>query len=462
MSHSIGKNFGYNIILTMSTYIFGLIIFPYVSRVLGVDMIGRVNFADQTVNYLRILAAMGVGTVGVREIASCGNDREKRSQVFSDIFSFVLILASAALVALALLTFSVPKLAEIKSLLFIGSFYLFFSSIMIEWFYQGIEDFRFVTIRSVIVKCIYVLLVFLLVKSPEDFCIYYLLMTGCIVINALINLTYSRRFVRLDLRGAHPGRYAKSILSLGVYMIMLSFFSTFNVIYLGMVKGEHEVGIYTTATKIYMLILGILSAYTAVMMPRMTSLLSENKVDEFKGKLYGSFNLVFCVAFPLIAGGIILAPQIIGVLAGEQYLEAIPVMRIIMPLVLIIGLAQIWVMQILLPMKKDNVVLWSAIVSAVVGVLLNVSLVGKFSYIGSAAAMLGAELTNDTITFVYALKKGYLVFPLKRMFGYLLASLPYLIICLSCSMLFKNAFVVLGTAMVLCLSWFAAVVKIYR
>lgn len=461
-SASIKKNFTYNVILTMSTYIFGLIVFPYVSRVLGVDMIGRVNFADQTINYLHVLAAMGIGTVGVREIAACGDDRRKRSQVFSDMFSFILVLALVSVFILLVMIFTVPQFTEIKRLLFVGSFYLFFASVSIEWFYQGMEEFRFVAIRSILVRLIYVVLVFLLVKSPGDFLLYYVLITGTIVANALINLAYSRKFVDLTLLKSHPGRYAKSIFALGIYMVMLSFFSTFNVVYLGMVKGEHDVGVYTTATKIYTLILGVLSAYTTVMMPRMTSLLSENRIEDFKSRIAGSFKLVFSVAFPLIAGGIVLAPQIIGILAGDQYWEAVPVMRLIMPLVLVVGLAQIWVIQVLLPMKKDNVVLWSAVLSAAVGVILNVTLVGKYSYLGSAIAMLGAELVNDSVTMVYALKKGYLKFPVRRMLGYIIAAIPYVIICFFCSFLFKNIFLALGTAMALCLSWFVVAVKICR
>ena len=422
-------------------------------------MIGRVNFADQTVNYLRILAAMGVSTVGVREIAACGNDRAKRSQVFSDIFSFILILAIVAVFALVILILAVPQLHGVNNLLFVGSFYLFFSSMMIEWFYQGIEDFRFVTLRSIAVKIVYVLLVFLLVKAPEDYLIYYALISGTIVVNALINLGYSRKFADLSLRKSHPRRYSKSILALGVYMVMLSFFTTFNVVYLGMVKGDHEVGVYTTATKIYSLILGVLTAYTTVMMPRMTSLLSENKEEEFKDRIDDSFNLVFCVAFPLIIGGVYFAPQIIDILAGEQYKEAIPVMRLIMPLVVVIGLAQIWVIQILLPKKKDSIVLMSAVLSAIVGVTLNVTLVGRLSFLGSALAMVGAELTNDAITLIYSLKKKYLAFPLKRMLLYGVAAIPYVVICWCCSAVLKNDFVSFGVAVILCIVWFIVVVK---
>ena len=438
----------------MSTYIFGLIVFPYISRVLGVDMIGRVNFADQTVNYFRILALMGVSTVGIREIAACGNDGQKRSQVFSDIFSLLLITSLLSVAVLLALTFIIPKWAEIKSLLFVGSFYLFFSSTMIEWFYQGMEQFKYVTLRSIAIKTVYVLLVFVFVKSPADYLKYYALLTGTIVANALINLGYSRRFATLKISCAHPRRYLKPILALGAYVLMLSFFTTFNVVYLGMTKGEHDVGVYTTATKIYGMILGVLTAYTSVMLPRMSSLISENKIDEFREKVSNSFEIVFSVAPPLIAGGVILAPQIVHILAGAQYVEAVLPMQIIMPLIFVVGLAQIWVIQILMPMKKDRIVLMAAAASAVVGVVLNVLLVRKYSYFGSAIALLSAEIVNDAITLVYAIRGRLLVFPVKSMFRKILLAIPYFLFCWLCAHCLTKPVVALTIAVTVCLAYF--------
>ncbi len=443
----------------MSTYIFGLIVFPYVSRVLGVDMIGRVNFADQTVNYFRILAAMGISTVGVREIAACGNDRIRRSQVFSDLFAFILISSVIFVAILFILTMIIPQWHQMKSLLFTGSFYLFFASMMIEWFYQGTENFKYVSIRSISVKTVYVLLVFLLVKGPEDYLKYYILLTGAIVVNALINLGYSSKFADLILKSAHPWRYGKSIWAMGVYVIMLSFFSTFNVVYLGLVKGDHAVGVYTTATKIYGMILGILTAYTSVMLPRMTSLLIENKIDEFKQKIRASFSIVFLLAPPLIAGGVILAPQIISILAGGQYTESILPMQLIMPLVMVVGLAQIWVIQVLLPMKKDRVVVLCAIVSAIVGVTANFILVKRMSFVGSAIALLFAEITNDVLTLVYALRRGLLQFPLKSFVLSIISFVPYVIICLLCRIFANNNFVALSLAILCCIPVFLRIKK---
>lgn len=452
---SIKKNFLYNLILTLSTYVFGLVVFPYVSRVLGVDNIGKVNFADQTIKYIMLFAAMGVATVGVREIAACGDDRVKRSEVFSNILCFISLLSALSLVVLFVLVYSVPRFADIQSLLVMGPFYIIGTTLLIEWFYQGLENFRFVAIRTIIVKVLYVAAVFLFVKTKEDYRIYYFLSVLAICINAAINIFYSRKFVDFSFRGVSLKRYSKPILSLGIYMIMLSFFTTFNVLYLGFVHDDHAVGVYSTSIKIYSILLGVVSAFTMVMMPRMSSLLSGGKKDDFTEKISISFDLVFSVSIPLAVGGVVLAPQIVSILAGPEYGEAVLPMRIIMPNLFIISCAQIWVMQILLPMKRDRLVTISSVCAALVGVALNIVLVGKLSAVGSAIVLVAAELCGDTISFVYAVKNRLLRLPPFRKFArQLAAGFLYAGVCSLCTVVSSNDFISFSLAFVLCAALF--------
>lgn len=448
---SVKKNFIYNLILTLSTYVFGLIVFPYVSRVLGVDNLGKVNFADQVIRYIMLFAAMGVSTVGIREIAACGDDRAKRSEVFSSILCIVLFLSALSLAVLFVLTFTVPRFTDIRSLLVIGSFYVIGTTFLIEWFYQGLENFRFVAIRTIVVKILYVVAVFLFVKTREDFPIYYLLVVLSICINAIINFLYSRKFVDFNFKGISLRKYSKPILSLGIYMIMLSFFSTFNVLYLGFAQDDYAVGIYSTSIKVYSILLGVMSAFTMVMMPRMSALLSCGKQDDFLEKLSISFDLVFSVSIPLVVGGVVLAPQIVSILAGPEYADAVLPMRIVMPNLFVVSCAQIWVMQILLPLKKDRLVTTSSVCAALIGVAMNIILVGKLSAVGSAIVLIVAELCGDAISFVYSLRNHLLKLPPFKKFARQLAlGFLYAGVCFLCTAIIRNVFISFSLAFVIC------------
>lgn len=457
MPNKIAKNFAYNLALTLSGYLINLAIFPYITRVLGVDMIGRTAFATNTVGYFSLFAVLGVATVGVREISACGEDREKRSKVFSSILGLITLVTLAVVTIFLVCIFTVPRLAADKDLLIIGTASLFFTSLLVEWFYQGIENFKYVTLRTVAVKLVYAALIFILVHKPEDYLVYFALTVAAVVVNALINLVYSRRFVDFKFSYVELGRFAGPIFFLGLYCIMTSMYTTFNVIFLGFVQPEAEVGCYYTATKIYYILLGVLSAFTTVMLPRMSAILSEHKTDEFNEKLGMSFDIVFAFAFPLIAGGVVLAPQLVRILSGPGYEGAITPMRIVMPVILVTGCAQVWVTQALMPLRKDKVLLLCAVAGAIVGILANVAFVPSMGATGSALAVLTAELVANSISLTYAVRTGVLKFPVRKFLVSLVLSLPYFIICIVCSRLLPSFVTSLVVSVVACLAYFVII-----
>lgn len=459
MSNKISHNFFFNLLLTLSTYVINLVIFPYISRVLGLEMIGKTGFAANVVSYFSLFAVLGVSVVGVREISACRDDRQKRSEVFSSILGTLLLTTVTVTVAYLLLVCFVPRFQADRQLLLIGTATLFFTSLLIEWFYQGVEEFRYITIRSVAVKLAYAAAVIIFVKSEDDYLLYFILTVVTVVVNALINLLYSRNFAQFRLAYVSLRKFAKPIFTVGLYGIMTSMYTTFNVVFLGFLHPDTVVGNYYAATKIYYIILGVLSAFTMVMLPRMSALLSENKTEEFKGNIAMSFDLVFSFALPLLAGGLVLAPEIIRILSGLGYEGAVTPMRVIMPAMLVTSCAQIWVNQVLMPMRHDRILLVCAVIGAVVGISVNVLLVPSFGAVGSAIAVLAAEVVVNSTSLVYAIRKGVLVFPFRRLGYNVLLSIPYFIICILCQLFIASPAVTLVASVIACLIYFVLIHK---
>lgn len=427
----ITTNFIYNVALTLSTYLINLVLFPYVSRVLGVDMVGKVGFVNDTVSYFSLFAVMGVATVGIREVAACGDDREKRSRVFSNLMAFVCILTAVVTLVYLGSLFVVNRFQADRNLFVIGTGTLLFTSLLIEWFYQGMENFRYITVRSVLVKLVYAATVFLTVRRPEDYLLYFALTVGAVVVNALINIGYSRRFATLSFRNLDLKAYLKPVLSLGLYKVMLSMFTTFNVIYLGFVSTETEVGFYYTSKKLFYLVLGMFSAFAAVMLPRMSSMLADRKSQEFSRKIDQSFDIVFAFSLPLIVLFVLMAPQIITLMSGPGYEGAVLPMRILSPVLLVTTMAQIWTMQILIPMRKDRVILIASAIGAFLGILINVLLVKRLGAVGSALVLLISETAGNLYGFLYVVRKGDLLFPTRKFLTFLVGSIPYVLCCLA-------------------------------
>lgn len=451
---SIKKNFIYNVILTLSTYVANLIIFPYVSRVLGVENIGAIGFVSNVIQYFILFSTLGISVIGIREIAACEDNKEKRSAVFSSLLSLLFLFTFIVTVIYGVVIFTVPQFSNHKELFFIGTAQLIFSALLIEWFYQGIEQFKFISLRNILLKVLYVIAVFLFVKSKSDYIVYFSLTVGVVVLNALINLSYSRKYISFSLGDIQIKKYFKQIFSLGVYRILTSMYTTFNVIYLGMVCNDMQVGYYYTSTKIFYILMGILGAFTQVMLPRMSSLIADGKIEEFKSMIQKSFNLVFSLTFPVVAFTVIFASQIIYILSGKGYEGAIVPMQIIMPMIFLTGVAQILVIQVLLPLKKDNVILVASIIGAFVGIVSNVLIVKQNGAVGSAIVLLASEIFADLFCFFYIIKKDIIPFPYKGLWFNFLNSIPYIVFCLLALMIVKSTYFVILLSGLLCLAYF--------
>lgn len=428
---SLQKNIIYSSILTCANYVFPLITFPYVSRVLGVTNIGICNFVDSVINYFILFAMMGIGIIGVREIASCGEDREKRDRIFSCLFFLNGLTTGIALVILTLAIFLVPQLWQYHTLMFIGAAKLLFSAFTIEWFFRGIENFKYITNRTIIVKSIYVASIFIFVRYKEDYVVYYIITAAFItIINALINFKYSTRFVSLRVHGIKVFSYAKPFFILGTYALLTSMYTSFNTTFLGFEGGVTEVGYYTTATKLFTIVLSLYSAFTGVMMPRMSTLITDGKIDEFKQKLNTSNELLLAFSIPIIMFGMIYAPEIVWLIAGNGYEGAITPMRIIMPLVFVIGYEQILVIQTLMPLRKDRAILTNSIIGACIGVLLNIIIVPRLGGIGSATVWLSSELVVLVCAQYFVTRYISFNFPFARFVRYTIISLLPCLVCL--------------------------------
>ena len=164
---SIKRNFVYKSILTVSGYLVAFIIFPYVSRILGVGNVGLVSFVDNTVQYFLLFASMGINVLGVREIARVKDDPAARNRVFSNLMGVNLLFTLITLLAYFVIVTLLPELNRYDELFYIGSAKILFTAFLIEWFYTGMEDFRYITLRSVAVKILYVISIACLLLSSS-------------------------------------------------------------------------------------------------------------------------------------------------------------------------------------------------------------------------------------------------------------------------------------------------------
>ena len=315
-------------------------------------------------------------------------------------------------------------------MLYIGVAWIFANSLVVEWLFKGLENFKYITVRAIIVRIIYVISVFLFVRESDDYVIYFLLTTLVIVINAFINQSYSRKFVSFSLKQINLRPFLDSFIILGVYKILTSMYTSFNVMFLGSTCGDIEVGLYSTSVKMYGIIMSFFSAFTGVMLPRMSAVVAEERDAEFKRLTSKSVDFLLCFSLPIIIIAEVYAPEIIYIFAGEEFADSVIPMRIVMPLMLVIGYEQIIILQMLFPLKNDKVILANSCVGAVIALLLDFILVPSLGSIGSAIVWCSSEFAVLFSAQYFVTKYMGYKMPLKKIMYSVLLVLPSIFVCL--------------------------------
>lgn len=425
---SLKQNFIYSSILTVSKYLFPLIVYPYVSRTLGLSNIGIINFVDNLINYFVYISMMGIATVGVREIAAVRNDKQRLSKTFVSLLSLTVIATLVAIVLLFIAMYTVPTLQPYRDLLYVGIVKLVFNLFIMEWFFMGMEDFRFITNRSILVKCLYVMCVFLFVRDASDYKVYYCISVSMIIVNALINFIYIRRFVSYPFRAIDMRPFYKAFLIMGAYILLTNVYTYLNPVWLGFVTNTDEVGYFTTATKLHYIIMAVLLSFANILFPRVSNLLAEGKDNEFWEKITAAFDAIFLFAFPTICFMLVAGPELLHIVVGNGFEGSYLPLRIISPLALVIGIEQILVIQILMATHQDNIVLRNSFIGAVVALIFNILLTANMGAVGSAVVWVIAECAIMLCSSIAIYRKFSYVMPFRRLLACCASYAPLLLL----------------------------------
>lgn len=434
------KNILYSGILTTSLYIFQFITYPYVARVLGVTNIGICNFAQSLVQYFTLFALLGTSALGVREIAKCKGDKVKFQTTFSSILQLNILLTIFVVIVYLIAIELVPQLTAYRKMLYVGVLQIVINAFTIEWLFRGLEEFKYITIRSCIVRTLYVLSIFIFVRSKNDYLLYFYITVGLYFFNGIVNWLYGRHYVKFEWQPINNviRQYMRPMCFLGIQAILTTMYTSFNIIYLGFVTNDDQVGYYITATKIQNVILALYSAFTLAIMPRISTMIAENDNRNVEKMIKTSFSILYAFAFPIIIFTEFFAEDIVNIISGPGYEQSILLLRIAIPLILIIGLEQILIIQVLVPMRADKATSVNSFIGAVVGLLLNILLVNHLQSLGSVLVWIASELAVLLSAYYFVRRSDYSIVEYKVLSNYLISYLPLAAIC----WLLRNNFIV--------------------
>lgn len=407
MAKSVKANYLFNLINSASQLLFPLITFPYASRIMMADGIGQVNFFQSIISYISLFTCLGIPMYAIREVAKVRDNPEKMTRITVEILLLHAFLTLLGYMAVAVICLTVTKVQTDIPLFLLLSATIFFTAIGCEWFYQGIEDFKYVAIRGLLVKLLSVVLLFLFVKTKEDILWYGAYTVLGVLGGNIFNFIRLRKYLHrdvIDFRALHPLRHLKPALHVFALNVVISIYLQLNNVLLGFMKDAEAVGYFTAATKIMMITMSISSSLGAVIMPRTSNLIAEGRMDEFRILIQKSYDFVLALAMPLTVGLIFTSPSIILLLSGEGFAPAVLTSQIVASNILMVGLSGVMGIQVLYPLGKINIVILCTLIDAAVNVFFNVLLIPRYGHNGTAVAYMLAEVAVTVSMFLIGRK----------------------------------------------------------
>lgn len=392
---SIKLNMVMNTILTTSNFIFPLITYSYVARVLQPEGTGKVAFVQSVLAYFVYISALGITNYGTRECAKVRDDKDKLSKLAQELLTINMISTIVAYVALIITVLSVPKFHEYETLFVVMSINIVLQTLGMEWLYRALEKYTYITVRSLFFKVISVIFTFVLIKSPGDYVMYGAITIFTTSASNVLNFLNARKYISLRKKyKLELKQHIKPIMVFFFSVVVTTIYGHFDSLMLGFMKGDSEVGIYNAALKMKTIVLSVSTSVTSVLLPRMSIYITKKDKKQFNQLLVKSLQLSMVLLVPLTFFVILNAKDVILFVCGDQYLAATNTLIILMLCVFALSMTNILGNQILIPKGDEKRYSMSVFIGMFINLILNAILIPGLASAGAAIATLATESFN--------------------------------------------------------------------
>lgn len=381
------KNYLYNLSYQLLVIVLPVITTPYITRVFSSSALGSYGYYNSIVTYFILLATLGVANYGTKEISG---HRKEVQKTFWGIYSLQVLATCLALVLYIAVCLIIPSMNNLIA--YILGFSLLSRGLDISWLFQGMEDFKKITVRNTAVKLLGVASIFIFVKKPSDLYLYIVLLVGYDLLGQLSMWLPAREHIgRPHLDIVYAKQHIKPVILLFLPQIAISLYITLDRTMLGALSSTTDVGIYDQALKFLNILLTIVTSLGSVMLPRVSNLLSSGN-QKAVNKLHEMSFLVYnLVIFPMVAGILIVNKDFVNFFLGKDFQDARYAIAIMVFRMFFIGWTNIMGIQILIPHNKNREFMLSTTIPAFFSIGLNILLIPSLGYIGASIVSVATE-----------------------------------------------------------------------
>lgn len=389
---SMKKNYIYNVILKTVDMLFSLLLYPYVTRVIGPSFLGKVNYADSVVGYFVFIAQFGVALYAIRQIAQYRDDKEIFSEKVSELFTVNLCCIVCALV-LFVGVFFIPVLKEYRVLLLIYGTLIFANPLSINWVFDIKEEYEYIAVRYLAIRIVYVILILAFVRNDDDYILYAVFNVGITVVTMVVNLLHAKTFVEIKIKFSPQILiHIKPMFWIFGSLLASNIFLNADITILGILKGDRDVGLYSVVVRVSRLINGFIAAINTTVIARASYLLKNGEREKYIYLVKKATQFILIVSIPSAMGLIALSEPIIFTLFGEKYVESINLLRWIAFNCVVSPLSGLVVHQIMIPHNHEKESFYVSCISSFVNVVLNIAFIPLFGTKVAAITTIVSEL----------------------------------------------------------------------
>lgn len=388
---SLAKNSIYNVLYRVISVLFPLIMISYASQVLQPQGIGRVSSAQNIAQYFVLVAALGLPTYGTKKIAACLGVKKEVNRTFSELIIINTVSTIICSVAYYLMISVLPFYRERFPIYAATGLAIVFNFFNIDWYYQGTEEYRYIMLRSLVVKILSLGVLLVFVRTPNDIVQYALVVTMAKVANYIFNIIHVRHRVNFTLEDINVKQHIKQVIVLLAAAIAVEVYTLADTTMLTFMCGDEIVGYYSNSIKCISVIRTLIAAVCAVFLPRLSFYYAKKDYDSFNNLITRGFKILFTFTIPAAIGCALVADDFIPVLFGTSFLGSVVTTRILAISVITVAFSNFIGYQILVTVGKEKIMLISTVVGAAVNVILNYFLIRLYQHNGAAVASVITE-----------------------------------------------------------------------
>lgn len=400
---SLKHNFIMYSIRTLLNLTFGIIIFPYVTRILGPLGIGKIQYAESIIAYFLLFINLGIINYGKREVAFFRDDKEKLSQIVIELLCILVITTIIGMIIYFFLINKIENLKNEKIIFYIFSFNLIFNFLGIEWFYEGIENQTYITNRNIVFKIISGIMILFFVKNKSDIFKYVIILVFSLVGSNTLN--FINVFKYIDAKGRKIElkkikRHFKPLVILFFSTLALSISYNLDSIMLEKFSSIIELGYYSFASKMGKIPIIFTSAIVTIFYPRLCNLIQNNKYEEYKNLAKRALNIILLLAFPCSVGMYCISDLVVKIFAGNEFINSISIIKVFSLYIFIMSIANFTGSLTLLANKMEKIFMLSLTIGSILNFLFNLTFIPKMGALGAAIATLITEGTAILIRLI--------------------------------------------------------------